>query len=431
MKTNSVPAKQIDVAVLQLEAHDRHAFASRWPSIAAAVKQECRGTDLLVLPEGTIPSYVIGTEAIDSSATEQALATLCEIACAESTVIVCGIARTVRDGVHNSAAVIDADGSIAGYADKHFLWHFDRKWFKPGTELRPIRTSLGDLGVLVCADGRIPTIARTLADRGARALVMPTAWVTSGRNPLDLENVQADLLARVRAWENALPFVAANKCGTELGVVAYCGKSQIVDANGCVLALAPQDRAAVLRARIALARAPERSDPPVPEPVESPRGPVRIAITPFANEAAEGARLETIDASALIGPAESRIAGLPVAALDDAAVHDPAGTAAYRLAGYRLAVWRTQSTGDWQLDLARARALELRVFLVVVEDERRAYAIDPDGTVVCGTFGSYRIAAFTFDPVRTEQTTVAPMTDILEGLRDAAAASQRSAAGSR
>ena len=58
---------------------------------------------------------------------------------------------------------------------------------------------------------------------------MPTAWVTSGRDPGALENVQADLLARVRAYENGVPFVAANKCGVELGIALYCGKSQIVD----------------------------------------------------------------------------------------------------------------------------------------------------------------------------------------------------------
>ena len=52
------------------------------------------------------------------------------------------------------------------------------------------------LGVLVCADGRLPTIARALVDARGRIFVMPTAWVTSGRDPHSLENVQADLLAR-------------------------------------------------------------------------------------------------------------------------------------------------------------------------------------------------------------------------------------------
>ena len=71
---------------------------------------------------------------------------------------------------------------------------------------------------------------------------MPTAWVTSGRDPTSLENVQADLLGRVRAYENRVPFVAANKCGSELGMVAYCGKSQIVDSRGEIVALANQHR---------------------------------------------------------------------------------------------------------------------------------------------------------------------------------------------
>ena len=68
---------------------------------------------------------------------------------------------------------------------------------------------------------------------------------------------------------------------------------------------------------------------------------------------------------------------------------------------------------------------------VVVIDDRRAYAVDPDGSVVCGTFGDFRIASFPFSPERTEQTEVAPMTDVLEGLRDAAATIDKDRVGKR
>ena len=100
--------------------------------------------------------------------------------------------------------------------------------------------------MLVCADGRLPTIARTLVERGAEILVMPTAWVTSGRDPRALENAQADLMINVRARENGVPFLAANKCGVERGAVAYCGKSAIVAADGTFLARAPQSEAGVI-----------------------------------------------------------------------------------------------------------------------------------------------------------------------------------------
>jgi len=58
---------------------------------------------------------------------------------------------------------------------------------------------------------------------------------------------------------------------------------------------------------------------------------------------------------------------------------------------------------------------------VVVFDAKagRAYAVDPDGQIVCGTYGDYKVASFTFDPARTSQTLVAPGTDVLAGLERA------------
>ncbi|MGB6413823.1 MAG: carbon-nitrogen hydrolase family protein, partial [Candidatus Cybelea sp.] len=204
---------------MQLQARDRGAFSGAFQNIVDTVARAARNADLLVLPEGTIPGYVLGHEPLDARQVDDALGELAKIARAAETVIVVGAAIAERGMQRNGAVVIDADGSLAGRADKLFLWHFDRRWFAGGERLAPVRTRVGSLGVLVCADGRLPTISRALVDDGADLLVMPTAWVTSGRDPSALENVQADLLARVRAYENRVPFVAANKCGSELGMV--------------------------------------------------------------------------------------------------------------------------------------------------------------------------------------------------------------------
>ncbi|MHB8147141.1 MAG: carbon-nitrogen hydrolase family protein, partial [Vulcanimicrobiaceae bacterium] len=230
--------RTIRTAALQLRATARRAFVDAWPQHLGAIEDAARHSDLLVLPEASIPAYVLGDDATDDAAIERAVAEVRGIARRHGTVIVAGVAQ--RDGMrlHNRALVIERNGAIAGHADKLFLWHFDRKWFEAGSAIEPVSTSLGKLGVLVCADGRIPGIARALVDRGAELLVMPTAWVTSGRDPEHLENAQADLLVRVRAFENGVPFIAANKCGVELAMVAYCGKSQIVAANGELLAIA-------------------------------------------------------------------------------------------------------------------------------------------------------------------------------------------------
>lgn len=407
-------ARTLIAAAVQLAAHSRASFPSAWPEIAQRIDAAAAsGARLIVLPESTLPAYVLGYEPYDQSEIEEALEHCKTAARSNGVVLVAGAARRDGDRVFNSAIVIDADGSIAGSADKHFLWHFDRQWFAPGERIAPIRTSVGMLGALVCADGRIPTISRALVDEGAQILVMPTAWVTSGRDPKNFENAQADLLARVRARENGVPFIAANKCGVELGAVAYCGKSQIVAADGEPLAIASQDRAELLVQRIELgAAAPARSHGIAPALDAAPEVPTRIAITARARNTDDERLLHILEADILIDR--------NTRAVEDDLVLDPGGLAELRRSGTTLAVWRTSYEPSWQVNIARARALELRIYLVVIDTARaRAYAVDPDGTVVCGTYGDYEIAGFTFDPARTRQTTVAPGTDVLAGLERA------------
>lgn len=384
--------------------------------------------DLVVLPEGTLPAYVIGRRPLDERAIAQALERLSDIARSSRSVIVVGAAVPAERGVRNAALVIDSNGALAGRSDKVFLWHFDRRWFQPGESVLPIETSLGTLGVLVCADGRLPTIARGLVERGAQLLVMPTAWVTSGRNPNDLENVQADLLARVRAYENGVAFVAANKCGAELGMVAYCGKSQIVDADGEILAIANERHAQTLQATVELA-APRDVRPHAKTPIEptaAPDGALRLALSidPLPDDIAE--RLELLDDNYALSPHSGRNGtlgdALAAAYVENDTILDPAGLVPYRSAGYRLIVWSTDLGPPWSERIARARALELRVYVVVFDAAlRRAFAVDPDGAVVAGTFGDYRLASFLFDPRKTAETVVAPGSDVAEGLERVAA----------
>lgn len=420
--------REIAVGVLQLRAHDREAFPTVWPSVLQRIERAAAcGARLVVLPEGTVPAYVIGYEPYDPSPTERAIEELREIARRTRSVIVVGAARQDGGRLYNGALTIDGDGSVAGWADKQFLWHFDRQWFSAGERLEPIRTQIGTIGALVCADGRIPTIARTLVDRGAEILVMPTAWVSSGRNPNDLENAQADLLVRVRAKENRVPFVAANKAGVERGCVLYCGKSQIVAADGTLTALASQDGDDTLAAKVELARpAAQRAHLPAPSSRTACARSIRIAISAIAPTAATPERLRILEVQASIAPGAPDAARaaldalVPTAFVDDAAIFDPAGLEVYRRAGYQLAVWETRAAAAWRDEVMRARALELRMYVVAIDIERRrACAADPDGAIVCGTFDGYELASFTLDPSRTAQTHVAPGTDVLAGLERA------------
>ncbi|MDP9111340.1 MAG: carbon-nitrogen hydrolase family protein [Candidatus Eremiobacteraeota bacterium] len=424
--------RRILVASLQIEAHQRSEFAKNWPAIVRRIQEAARaGSKIIVLPEGTAPAYVLGYDPYDGKESLQALANCRAIAQDFRTTIVIGSARKDRSCLYNSATVLDNDGTVAGVTDKQFLWHFDSQWFSPGKRLEPIPSSAGTLGALICADGRIPTIAATLARKGAQILVMPTAWVTSGRDALALENVQADLLAGIRARENSLPFIAANKVGVELGCVAYCGKSQIRNAAGDLVAMASQDRAETLLAEVELNEAV--FGPIEPAANISTRTPLqasmRVAISAENVMSIARDHLRILQSDALIATdsaAHEIDATVPTIFATDAMMFDPAGLVPYKLAGYGLCVWRTGYDRNWQEAFARARAIELRMYVVVIDTKHnRAYAVDPDGAIVCGTFGDYRIAAFTLDPARVTQTLVAPSTDIIDGLRRASVAASR------
>jgi predicted amidohydrolase len=418
-----VTSNVIRLAALQLRAHDRADYERLRASIIERVKHAAREHDLLVLPEGTFPAYVLGDSAIDDRLVADTVAELAQIARTTSCVIVAGAAIRRDNALHNSAIVIDRDGSLAGSAEKIFLWHFDRQWFAPGSAIAPIDTSIGRLGVLICADGRMPGIGRALVDGGAQLLVMPTAWVTSGRNPRELENLQADLLAPVRAFENGVPFVAANKCGVELRMVAYCGKSQIVNAAGDLLAIASQTEEELVSAQVQLAApAPKRTRVPSPQmrDAQSGRG-LRVALAARSLPPDMAERLGILEADVALASSgaddfAALDAALPAVRIDATDAFDPGLLLQYRMAGYRVAILDAASPHAWLERVARARAAELRLYVIVFDRAApRAYAIDPDGTIVAGTFDDYEIASFALDARRTAQTLVAPHTDVAEG----------------
>ncbi|MDQ6933176.1 MAG: hypothetical protein M3160_08355, partial [Candidatus Eremiobacteraeota bacterium] len=228
------------------------------------------------------------------------------------------------------------------------------------------------------------------------------------------------------ARENNVPFVAANKVGVEAQCVAYCGKSQIIERDGSRIGLASQHRPEILSAALEIRAAlPEaalhRDSPPVRRQSNAT---LRIALVTdsgyFKNSLPR--ILADTDADIVVGPGEFGRAsldqhGVGAAFVGDKKVLSPTGLIAYKEAGYQLIVWETQYESLWQIRFARTRALELRLYVIALDTaHHRAYAVDPDGTVVCGTFNGYRLAAFSFNGVRTNETLVAPHTDILDGL---------------
>ena len=159
--------------------------------------------------------------------------------------------RAGRARARERAYVVTARG-IAGYADKCFLWHFDRRWFTAGDAVEPIDTPAGRLGVFVCADGRIPTIGSALVDRGAEILVMPTAWVTSGRDPHALENLQADLMGPCARARTACRSSRRTSAASKRAASRTAARARSSPRTESVVAFASQTEEANVHATIAV-----------------------------------------------------------------------------------------------------------------------------------------------------------------------------------
>ncbi|MBO5468036.1 MAG: carbon-nitrogen hydrolase [Prevotella sp.] len=124
---------------------------------------------------------------------------------------------------HNTAVVIERDGSIAGkYRKMHIPddpAYYEKFYFTPGDlGFKPIDTSVGRLGVLVCWDQWYPEAARLMALKGAEILIYPTAIGYADNDTPDEQQRQRrawQTVQRGHAVANGLPVVAVNRVGVE------------------------------------------------------------------------------------------------------------------------------------------------------------------------------------------------------------------------
>src|SRR5690554_2624027 len=124
---------------------------------------------------------------------------------------------------HNTAVVIEKDGTIAGkYRKMHIPddpAYYEKFYFTPGDlGFHPIETSVGKLGVLVCWDQWFPEAARLMAMSGAQLLIYPTAIGSYPPDDADEKERQRQAwitVQRAHAIANGLPLVAVNRVGHE------------------------------------------------------------------------------------------------------------------------------------------------------------------------------------------------------------------------
>lgn len=164
-------------------------------------------------------------------------------------VLIASLFEKRSEGIfHNTAAVIDADGTYLGKYRKHHIpddpGYHEKYYFTPGDEgYKVFDTKFGRIGVLICWDQWFPEPARLTAMRGAQILFYPTAIGWPEGQDEELCKVEYDawqIIQRSHAITNGLHVVAVNRIGNEDGNI-FWGGSFITDPIGKIIYQAPHD----------------------------------------------------------------------------------------------------------------------------------------------------------------------------------------------
>ncbi len=198
-------------------------------SCAGIDEAAARGAKLIVLPElhrgpypcqEAHPRHFDGAEPIPGPTTEA----LAERARRHQAVVVGSVFERRAPGLyHNTAVVLDADGTLAGIYRKMHIpddpGYYEKFYFTPGDlGFRPVETAVGRLGVLVCWDQWFPEAARLMALASAEILLYPTAIGYDPRDSAEEQARQLDAWVTVQrghAIANGLPLAACNRTGLE------------------------------------------------------------------------------------------------------------------------------------------------------------------------------------------------------------------------
>ena len=225
-------------------------------------KAAAEGTELIVLQELHNGLYFCQTE--DTNVFEQAetipgpsTESFGQLAAELGVVIVLSLFEKRAAGLyHNTAVVLEKDGSIAGkYRKMHIPddpAYYEKFYFTPGDlGFEPIQTSVGKLGVLVCWDQWYPEAARLMAMAGAELLIYPTAigWESSDTDEEKTRQLNAWItVQRGHAVANGLHVLSCNRTGHEAdpsGVtngIQFWGNSFVAGPQGEFLAQAANDK---------------------------------------------------------------------------------------------------------------------------------------------------------------------------------------------
>ncbi len=137
---------------------------------------------------------------------------------------------TKRNRVYDTSFVIDKSGKVISTYRKIHL--YDALGFKESNKMirgskiaKPVKTTIGKIGMLICYDLRFPEMSRTLAAAGSEILIAPSAWVKG-----NMKEEHWITINKTRAIENGCYVIAPDQVGN-----IYCGRSIVIDPYGKIL----------------------------------------------------------------------------------------------------------------------------------------------------------------------------------------------------
>ena len=135
-----------------------------------------------------------------------------------------------KDRVYDTSFIIDQLGNVISTYRKIHL--YDALGFKESNKMvsgskitKPVKTSLGKIGMMICYDLRFPEMARSLSVAGSEVLVVPSAWVKG-----NMKEEHWITINKTRAIENGCYVIAPDQVRN-----IYCGRSLVVDPYGKIL----------------------------------------------------------------------------------------------------------------------------------------------------------------------------------------------------
>ena len=254
-------------AVQQPCNEDRHTNLEF--SIAKIHEAAAANADVVVLPELHLGPYFCQNEDYNNFDLAQSVPgptteILSVVAKKLNIVIVSTLFEKRAPGLyHNTAVVLDKDGSIAGkYRKMHIPddpGFYEKYYFTPGDlGFKPIETSIGKLGVLICWDQWFPEAARLMALAGAEVLIYPTAIGWDAQDSPEEQQRQLDAwitIQRSHAVANGIPVISCNRIGFEQAPdssdgINFWGNSFIAGPQGEIITQANDSETKLLTGKL-------------------------------------------------------------------------------------------------------------------------------------------------------------------------------------